>query len=551
MRAFVYIVTFFLITILIIKLIWESSLRLVNKLVYSFLILAVWISFLVQGSAQLFILAVVYSILYIIILDKNPSKIGDFLLADSLFLFGIYGGISSPSGVENLDGASFLVVVINVFSHWFFKLGNSIKESFSERHEKSSHFEESSLDLYTYTADYISLCFRQNQFGFGENILVNVESLLKQSSLFSAYADSMMEQIRTYKSHASKHIPKMYEIPLSMQREAGRVIMMLSLCRSGKFQDNVSDLATSLRLFPISKSVRLNLLRTYQSLECYKALALLMKRMATLSGIASEAENKCAYKFFSRYRKKRINSMPVSSYLRMVYDYTGVSELERVSEEAMKYLFLFDKKTLDEFISSLFKVAEAEDGIVLSELSFAYRCAAHAGFSDAEFLSFCRCFQVKWTKAYEGENIYGGEEEKKRFFADRESFWKQMGKGASRKKKNSKKKENGERRQSGSQYRESDGSKNEGNKKEENNTKGKSHSSNNYPHPSDYYYSVLNVNKNVPFEEIKKAYHKMAMKNHPDRLGPDATPEEIMEANERLVEINDAYKKLCEVLYAK
>ena len=273
-----------------------------------------------------------------------------------------------------------------------------------------------------------------------------------------------------------------------------------------------------------------------------------MKRMATLSGIAVDEENKCAYEFFSRYRKKRVDSMSVDSYLRMVYDYVREKDLKLISQEAMKYLFLFDKSELDEFISSLFKVAEAEDGIVFPELSFIYQCAAHAGCSDAEFLSFCRCFHVKWTKAYEGENIYGGEEEKKRFFADRESFWKQMETDASRKRKNSQKKEKGESGQSGSQYRESDGSKNEENKKEGNNTKDKSHSSNSYPHPSDYYYSVLNVNKNMPFEEIKKAYHKMAMKNHPDRLGPDATPKEIEEANERLVEINDAYKMLSEKL---
>lgn len=518
------------------------------RFILAILVIALGVSIFVQNSMLLSLSYIVYSIVYFITLLKKPSRILQIFLGDSLFLFVAVAVISCIIG-HNILGVPFFVALVNVALHLlFYKEENPFVEASSENDKNSCYSDQSSFDLYVYTAEYIKCYLGKNKFGFGENIFENVESLLKQSSTFFAFANYMMEVTRQNSSSTCNYVPKMNEIPLSMQREAGRVIMMLSLCRSGRFQDNVSDLATTLRLFPISKSVRLNLLRTYQSLERYKALALLMKRMTTISGIASEAENKCAYKFFSHYRSKRINSMPVSSYLRMVYDYTGGKQLKQASDEAMKYLFLFDKKELDEFISALFKVAAAEDGIVLSELSFVYRCAAHAGFSDAEFLSFCRCFHVKWTKAYEGENIYGGEEEKKRFFADRESFWKQMETDASRKRKNSQKKEKGESGQSGSQYRESDGSKNEENKKEGNNTKDKSHSSNSYPHPLDYYYSVLNVNKNMPFEEIKKAYHKMAMKNHPDRLGPDATPKEIEEANERLVEINDAYKMLSEKL---
>lgn len=522
MRAFVYIVTFLLLSILLVRLIWKSRLRPIYKVLSSILALAVWISFLAQGSAQLFILAVVYSIFYSIVLDKNPTRIRDILFWDSSLLFFVYCAIFFTSDDWVMDAVSFPIVLVNMLSHLlFFKLYNPFEGAFSERQEKSSHFEESPLDLYTYTADYISHCLGQNQSAFGEDILENVESLLKQSPVFTDYTDGMMAQIRRNRSSAPNRIPKMYEIPLYMQREAGRVIMMLSLCGSGKFQDNASNLATSLRLFPISKSVRLNLLSTYQSLECYKAFALLMKRMATLSGIVSEVENKSAYKFFSCYRKKRINSMPVSSYLRMIYDYVGEKDLKTVSEEALKYLFLFDKKELEEFISALFKVAEAEDGIVYPELNFAYRCAAHAGFSDAEFLSFCRCFKVEWTKGYEGENIYGGEETKRRFFTDRKSFWEQMRTGGSQKKNSQKKRRQKEQRQ-----------------QEKRRSETLSH--------MDRYYEILQVSKNVPFEEIKKSYRKMALKNHPDRLGPDATPEEIEAANERFVEINDAYKILCE-----
>lgn len=49
------------------------------------------------------------------------------------------------------------------------------------------------------------------------------------------------------------------------------------------------------------------------------------------------------------------------------------------------------------------------------------------------------------------------------------------------------------------------------------------------------YYETLEINKNASKEEIKKAFHKLAMKHHPDRNGGD---------DKKFKEINEAYQVL-------
>jgi molecular chaperone DnaJ len=49
------------------------------------------------------------------------------------------------------------------------------------------------------------------------------------------------------------------------------------------------------------------------------------------------------------------------------------------------------------------------------------------------------------------------------------------------------------------------------------------------------YYQILGVSKTATQEELKKAYHKLAMQYHPDRNSKDA------EAEKKFTEISAAY----------
>src|SRR6516164_4582429 len=54
------------------------------------------------------------------------------------------------------------------------------------------------------------------------------------------------------------------------------------------------------------------------------------------------------------------------------------------------------------------------------------------------------------------------------------------------------------------------------------------------------YYEVLEIERSVSDEEIKKAYRKMAVKCHPDKNPGDKT------AEERFKEVGEAYEVLCD-----
>ncbi|KAK0238851.1 hypothetical protein EDD85DRAFT_522465 [Armillaria nabsnona] len=57
-------------------------------------------------------------------------------------------------------------------------------------------------------------------------------------------------------------------------------------------------------------------------------------------------------------------------------------------------------------------------------------------------------------------------------------------------------------------------------------------------------YEVLDLHRNATPEEIRKAYKKKALKTHPDRLSPDATPAEKQHSAENFRQVNNAYEVL-------
>ncbi|WP_093396393.1 J domain-containing protein [Thermodesulforhabdus norvegica] len=62
------------------------------------------------------------------------------------------------------------------------------------------------------------------------------------------------------------------------------------------------------------------------------------------------------------------------------------------------------------------------------------------------------------------------------------------------------------------------------------------------------YFRVLGLPANASLDQVKKAYRKLAVKYHPDRLGPNAEESEVKKAQERFYSVAEAYSILCEHL---
>jgi DnaJ like chaperone protein len=55
-------------------------------------------------------------------------------------------------------------------------------------------------------------------------------------------------------------------------------------------------------------------------------------------------------------------------------------------------------------------------------------------------------------------------------------------------------------------------------------------------------YEIIGVTSDAPENEIKKAYRKLIVENHPDKLMAQGMPQEFIDlANEKMAAINSAY----------
>ncbi|KAJ2921573.1 hypothetical protein H1R20_g15524, partial [Candolleomyces eurysporus] len=58
------------------------------------------------------------------------------------------------------------------------------------------------------------------------------------------------------------------------------------------------------------------------------------------------------------------------------------------------------------------------------------------------------------------------------------------------------------------------------------------------------FYDILDIQKDVPTNEIRKAYRKRALETHPDKLDPGASEKERQAAEREFHKVNDAFQTL-------
>ena len=396
----------------------------------------------------------------------------------------------------------------------------------------------------------------KNKQYFTENIYTEVRFMLMQDFPDVKLHDNFSSYL--IKTNNLKYFQGGVLLDSSVQKMLMGYFLKLTLSRANMQRADFDDIASLINKIRVDSTLQKEFLEQYKSLEKYKALIILLKYMATVSGFASEKENEVAYAYLKRIEKES-GANKLSLSFEKIYSLLG-NNLKRTAYQAIDYLSMISLDERKKFIKVMFDVANAEDGIIYPELSFLSVCSFYAGLSESEFQQLCKEYNVEWNDKYSGGSFegfpYGYS-----FAERRESAWKQIeelylkqqkkqkqsdsskksantngGYGGGFNYNSSNKQDKYQKRQQHWQDWQDQQQQQQRQQQQSRRSTGLSLSE---------AYAILGVSENVSNDEIKKCYRKMALKYHPDRLGIGASQRDIQKATEKITQINQAYDVIC------
>ena len=399
----------------------------------------------------------------------------------------------------------------------------------------------------------------KNKQYFAGNIYTEIRSLLIQDFPEASLHDNFSKYLN--RTNNLRCFQGTILLDSSVQKMLMGYFLKLTLLRANMQRADFDDVALLINKLQVDSALQREFLEQYKTLEKYKALIILLKYMATVSGFASEKENDVAYAYLNRIEKES-GADKLSLSFQKIYSLLG-NNLKKAAYQAIDYLSMISLEERKNFIQVMFDVANAEEGIIYAELSFLSICSFYAGLSENEFQQLCKTYNVDWKDKYCGEKFegfpYGYS------FADkRESAWKQIeefyikqqkkqrtsdsskkstdadGNGGGNFKSNSSNKQNKyqKRQQHWQDWEEQQQRQNQRQQQQRRRSSGQISLRDAY--------AILGVSESVSNDEIKKSYRKMAMKYHPDRLGAEASQKDIQKATEKITQINQAYDVICQ-----
>ena len=402
----------------------------------------------------------------------------------------------------------------------------------------------------------------KNKQYFSGNIYTAVRSMLIQDFPEASLHDNFSSCL--IKTNNLKCFQGAVLLDPSVQKMLMSYFLKLTLLRANMQRTDFEDIALVINKIQVDAALQKQFLEQYKTLEKYKALIILLKYMATVSGFASEKENDVAYAYLNKIEKES-GADKLSLSFQKIYSLLS-NDLKKAAYQAIDYVSMISHEERMEFIKVMFDVANAEEGIIYAELSFLSVCSFYAGLSEKEFQQLCETYNVEWKEKYCGtcfegfpygysfadkrtsawkqiENFYDKQQKKQKKF-DTSSNADNEYKGDTNSNSSNKQNKYQKRQQYWQDWKEKQQRQNQ-NQQQRQQQQQQQRRRNSGQISLDEAYSILGVSENVSNDEIKKSYRKMAMKYHPDRLGTGASQREIQRATEKITQINQAYDVIC------